>query len=212
MKITEKMQADRAFIAAAVSCDLIEVIKEKHEDWLDNGGYQPYYDLVVELTDHMLFSKGSMYLKYLKEKETRDVDFSTIADDCFDWFHMRLARELVTEELLHEICFGDAKEYFKRQMAKPKKVPQVQQVIPPAQIQIIQRALNLLESALSDIPQDQKDATSDISHDLFDITTLRGLLKGEVSVIHSKDVAESFSSFCGVDWPDFGDDYPRVDL
>ena len=64
MKITEKMQDDRAFIIAAVSCDLIEVIKKDHEDWLDNGGYQPYYDLVVELTDHMLFTEGSVYLKF----------------------------------------------------------------------------------------------------------------------------------------------------
>jgi len=88
-----------------------------------------------------------------------------------------------------------------------KKVEYVRQQIPPAQLEHLQRALNLLEQALGDIPQVQKDATSDISHDLFDITTLRGLLKGEVYVVHTHEVAESFSFKHNVDWPDYGDEF-----
>ena len=211
MKITEKMQDDRAFIIAAVSCDLIEVIKKDHEDWLDNGGYQPYYDLVVELTDHMLFTEGSVYLKFLKkQKKDEGLCFHGFSGNCFDWFHMELARTLVTEELLHAVCYGNPKEYFEKLMAKPKEEKKVQQVIPPAQIAIIQRALNLLELALNE--QCQEEHNDIIAYTTFDIVTLRGLLKGEVSVVHLKEIADAFSFTHSVDWPDYGDEFPRVDL
>jgi len=223
-KITETMQNDRAFIIAAVSCDLIGLIKKEHDEWLDNGGYASYYDLVIEVVDYMLFTKGSTYLNFMEaQKKDEDLCFNGFSGNCFDWFHMELASKLITEELLNEVCFGDPKKYFAevekaKKKAKKKaekevlKKKMVRQVIPQEQVAHLQRALNLLESALSDIPQAQKDATSDISHDLFDIVTLRGILKGEVSVVWPKEDTEGFSFKHSVDFPDYGDEYPLEEI
>lgn len=218
--ITKEMQTDRAFIIAAVSCDLIGLIKKEHDEWLDNGGYQPYYDLVIELVDYMMFTEGSTYLRFLEAQEKdKDLCFTTFADDCFDWFHMRLAVKLVTEELLHEVCFGDPKKYFarveaeKKETAKKEEAPKkkmVKQVIPPAQVAIIQRALNVLELSLNEQCKLYHD--DNIAHTTFDILTLRGLLSGEVSVVHPKEISEAFSHHHNVDWPDYGDEFPLEEL
>jgi hypothetical protein len=219
--ITEEMQNDRAFIIAAVSCDLIGLIKEKHEDWLDSGGYQPYYDLVVELTDYMLFDENSYYLEFMKLKEKDEkLCFNSFSSNCFDWYHMTLARQLVTEELLHEVCFGNPKEYFAgvekakknaKLSAEVKEEKQmVKQVIPPAQVEIIQRALNVLELALNEQCNLYHD--DNIAHVTFDIITLRGILKGEVSVVWPKEDTEGFSFKHSVDWPDYGDEFPLEEL
>jgi hypothetical protein len=170
----------------------------------------------------MLFGENSYYLEFLKLKEKdENLDFSTFSQNCFDWYFMCFAKQLLTKELLHEVCFGDTKEYFagvekaKKEAKVLAETPQkkmVKQVIPQEQVAIIQRALNLLESALQDIPQVQKDATSDISHDLFDIVTLRGILKGEVSVVWAKEDTEGFSFKHSVDFPDYGDEFPLEEL
>lgn len=213
-EITERMQEDKNFIVAAVSCDLITLIKEKHEDWLDNSGYQAYYDLVIELVDYMMFTEGSMYLNFMQKKEEdNNLEFSKLANDCFDWFYMKLAEKLVTKELLHEVCFGEPKEYFakleaaKKELNKeaPKK-QMIKQVIPPSQVNIIQRALNVLELSLS---EQQKTAHDDnIGYTLFDIVTLRGILKGEVSVVWAEEDTKGFAFKHCVDFPDYGDDFP----
>ena len=98
---------------------------------------------------------------------------------------------------------------FNEKNPKPKMV---QQVIPPAQMNIVQRALNLLEAALADIPEDERGKSEHMEYTLFDIKTLRGLLKGEVSVIHTKEVADKFSHIHGVDWPVYTKEFPRKDL
>jgi len=219
-EITERMWADRAFIIAAVSCDLIDFIKENHEDWIDDHGYQAYYDLVIEVTDQILFTEDSKYLEFMKLKEKdENLCFTKFADDCFDWFHMRLAREIVTKELLHEVCFGDPKEYFVK-IEKAKKeakilaeAPQkemVRQVIPQDQIEIIQRALNLLELALNQQCNVSHDDT--LASTTFDILGLRGILNGEVSVVWAKEDTEGFSGKHNVDFPDYGHHYPLEEL
>jgi hypothetical protein len=210
--ITEKMLKDRAFIIAVVSCDLIHLIKDKHEDWLDEHGYGPYYDLVIEITDYMLFDEDSYYLKFLKLKEEdENLDFYTFAQNCFDWYFMAFARQLVTNDLLHEVCFGDTKKYFAgiEKAKEAKKVKMIRQVIPPVQMEIVQRALNVYEKALQ---QQDLDKHDDINDELFDILCLRGMLKGEVAVVHPKEVADAFSfHYAGVDWPEYYG-FPKEDI
>lgn len=219
-EITEEMQDDRAFIIAAVSCDLIESIKEKHKNWLDDHGYQAYYDLVVELTDYMLFGENSYYLEFLKLKEKdENLDFSTFSQNCFDWYFMCFAKQLLTKELLHEVCFGDTKEYFAgvekakkeaKVLAETLQKKMVKQVIPQEQVAIIQRALNVLELALNEQCNLYHD--DNIAHTTFDIITLRGILKGEVSVVWAKEDTEGFSFKHSVDFPDYGDEFPLEEL
>ncbi len=212
--ITEEMQTDRAFIIAAVSCDLIQLIRKEHKNWLNDHGYQPYYDLVVELVDYMMFTENSMYLKFLQKKENNNnIEFSTLTDDCFDWFYMKLANKLVTTELLYEVCFGVPKEYFAKLEAAKKETKKeapnkqmVKQVIPPAQVEIIQRALNVLELSLNE--QNKASHDENISYTIFDIVTLRGILKGEVSVVWAEEDTEGFSFKHSVDFPNYGDDFP----
>lgn len=208
--ITKEMQDDRAFISAAVSCELIDLIKKEHEEWLDNGGFQSYYDLVVKIVDYMMFTEGSMYLNFLHKKEDNNkVEFSKLANDCFDWFHIKLAKALVTKELLHEVCYGDPKKYFAElEVAKKEasKKQMVKQVIPPAQVEIIQRALNVLELSLKE--QNKVSHDENISYTIFDIVTLRGILKGEVSVVWAEEDTKGFSFKHSVDFPDYGDDFP----
>lgn len=86
----------------------------------------------------------------------------------------------------------------------------VKQVIPPAQIAIIQRALNLLELALSQQCQEEHDDI--LAYTTFDIVTLRGLLKGEVSVVHKEEIVRTFSHYYNVDFPDYGDEFPKIEL
>lgn len=89
----------------------------------------------------------------------------------------------------------------------------VKQVIPSDQTKLIIRALRLLKTSIELMPSEHKEKCYDINHDHFDIITLIGLLQGEVSVEHPKEIAEAFSfHYEGVDFPDYGDEYPLIEL
>lgn len=108
-----QIRNDRGVLIAAVSEELHELIKEEHQNWLDHSGHYAFYDLVVAIVDEMMFSEGSAYQRFIKAKaDGKNVDFNHITDECFDWYHMALAKTMVTKELLHAVCFGDTKEYF----------------------------------------------------------------------------------------------------
>lgn len=110
-----KIQKDRDIIIAAVSEDLYELITKEHSVWLDNHGHYAFYDLVVTLVDEMMLTEGSTYRKYMKAKSfDNKLDWSTFTNECFDWFHMGLARKLVTEELLLAVCYGETNKYFEK--------------------------------------------------------------------------------------------------
>lgn len=113
-EVSEKeIRNDRGVIIAAVSEDLYELIKKEHQDWLDESGHYAFYDLVVAIVDEMMFSEGSTYQRFIKQKgKNRKFDWHSFAGECFDWFHMGLARTMVTKELLHAVCFGDTDKYF----------------------------------------------------------------------------------------------------
>jgi len=110
-----QIKKDRGVLIAAVSEDLYTLIKEEHESWLDESGHYSFYDLVVAIVDEMMFSEGSAYQRFMKAKANdKNADFHDMTDDCFDWYHMALARTMVTKELLHEVCFGDTDKYFEK--------------------------------------------------------------------------------------------------
>lgn len=97
-KITKAMQFDRSFIIAAVSCSAIDVVREHYKNWLDDNGYIPFYEMVVEIVDEIMFSKGSEYLKYMKDKDKTDW-FGRHHDTCFDWYFMEEGRKLIHRNL-----------------------------------------------------------------------------------------------------------------
>lgn len=114
-----KIRDDRGVIIAAVSEDLYTLIKEEHEDWLDESGHYAFYDLVVAIVDEMLFAEGSTYQRFMKaRKNNSKLDWHEFSGECFDWFHMGLARKMVTKELLHAVCHADTNEYFEKTRAK----------------------------------------------------------------------------------------------
>ena len=94
----------------------------------------------------------------------------------------------------------------------------VQQILPPDQVDILSRAINILETALGDqLQKEEKDTgrlNDDINNTLFDIIGLRGMLKsGEISVILPKDIVEYFVHHHNVDFPEYvGDKYQRKEL
>jgi hypothetical protein len=93
-----------------------------------------------------------------------------------------------------------------------EKSGMVKQVIPSDQVKLILRALRLLKTSIELMPKEQRDADN-INYDHFDIITLIGLLQGEVSVEHPKVIADAFSfHYEGVDFPDYGDEYPLIEL
>ena len=116
----EQIRKDRGVIIAAVSEDLYSLIKENHDDWLDECGHYAFYDLVVAIVDEMLFSEGSTYQRFIKKKGVDSRDWYDFAGECFDWFHMGLARTMVTKELLHAVTHGDGdvSKYFNKVRAK----------------------------------------------------------------------------------------------
>ena len=98
MKITKKMQYDRSFIIAAVSCSAIDVVRKHYESWLDNNGYLPFYEMVIEIVDELMFTEGCEYLKFIKAKDKTDW-FINNHDTCFDWYYMEQAEKLIHRNL-----------------------------------------------------------------------------------------------------------------
>ena len=109
--MTEQMQKDRAFIVAAVSLDLIDHINSKHPNFMDNYGFQSYYDCVVAIVDEMLFTEGSLYLNYIN-RDNKELTFHDFTNDCFDWYYMKQAKKHFTKELVHKVCFGTDREPY----------------------------------------------------------------------------------------------------
>jgi hypothetical protein len=108
----EQIRNDRGVIIAAVSEELYTIIKEEHKDWLEDSGHYAFYDLVVAIVDEMMFSKGSMYQRFISKKGVDSSDWYSFAGECFDWFHMGLSRTMITKELLHAVTHGDTDKYF----------------------------------------------------------------------------------------------------
>lgn len=97
-KITKRMQSDRALVIAIVSCNAVEVIREHYQGYLDNNGYIPYYEMVLEIVDEIMFTEGSEYLKYYKAKDKSDW-FHIHHNTMFDWYFIAEAEKLIHRDL-----------------------------------------------------------------------------------------------------------------
>lgn len=95
--ITKAMQADRAFIIAAVACSTLDVVKEHYQGWLDNNGYIPFYEMVIEIVDELMFTEGSKYLEYANAED--QMGWWDNVDSFMDWYHMQEAEKLIHRNL-----------------------------------------------------------------------------------------------------------------
>jgi len=94
---------------------------------------------------------------------------------------------------------------------KTASVDMIRQRIPAGYLDLVQRGLNLLELALKEADKDEQDQI--IGHNLFDIMTVRGLLKGEIYTEFTKEQKKKFIQLCGVDFPDLlGDENQPVEF
>lgn len=87
----------------------------------------------------------------------------------------------------------------------------IRQRVPAEVLELAQRGLNLLQLALKEA--DPKNESDKIGYEIFDITTLKGLLKGEVYTEFTKEEKESFVHKHGVDFPEYlGDELQPVEF
>ena len=94
LSVPEGSEYDRAFIIAAVSCSAIDVVRQHYEQWLDNNGYIPFYEMVIEIVDEIMFTEGSKYLEWCVAEDKNDW-WDTNTDSMFDWYHMAEAEKLI---------------------------------------------------------------------------------------------------------------------
>ena len=95
-EIREQIQSDLRFITSAVTTELHTLAYLKYFGvWEDNGGMGWFFSECVEITEEIMLTEGSAYLKWLEVwKVNTDVSFSEITGEtCFDWYHMTEARK-----------------------------------------------------------------------------------------------------------------------
>lgn len=98
--LTTEMQSDRSIIIAAVSYTIYPIIRKQYFPWLDNNGHYEFYDFVVQIVDKMMFEAGSLYLAFMEKKQRgEDVDFTEFSGNCFDWYYMGKAEDMLPERL-----------------------------------------------------------------------------------------------------------------
>ena len=95
-EIREQIQSDLRFITSAVTTELHTLAYLKYFGvWENNGGMGWFFSECVEITEEIMLTEGSAYLKWLEVwKVNTDVSFSEITGEtCFDWYHMAEARK-----------------------------------------------------------------------------------------------------------------------
>jgi len=97
-QINEQKQKDVQFIVSAVTSELHNIAYLKYFDtWENQGGMGWFFDECVEITNKIMLTEGSQYLKWLDHwKVTEGTNnwqgFSEITGEtCFDWYHMNEA-------------------------------------------------------------------------------------------------------------------------
>jgi len=99
-ELTKVMQYDRALIISAITQECLDLVRKEYADWLDNNGYYPFYEMMVEITDEVLFADGSDYRKaHAMGVENIGEYYQTEVKRCFDWHCMELGAKLIREKL-----------------------------------------------------------------------------------------------------------------
>ncbi len=98
-EIREQRQSDLKFITSAVTTELHGLAYLSYFDaWENNGGMGWFFSECVEITEKIMLTEGSAYLKWLEVwKVNTDKyceSFSEVTGEtCFDWYHMNEARK-----------------------------------------------------------------------------------------------------------------------
>jgi len=97
-EIKKQKRRDLQFIISAVTSELNNTAYYDYfTTWENNGGMQWFFDECVEITKKVMFTDGSKYLEWLAYwSTTNDAHPKTFSDmfgECFDWYHMDLARK-----------------------------------------------------------------------------------------------------------------------
>lgn len=117
-EINDQKQKDLQFIVSAVTSELHEMAYLKYFDtWENQGGMGWFFDECVEITNKIMLTEGSQYLKWLDHwKETEGTNnwesFSEITGEtCFDWYHMNeAAKEFKSRYEVDECTFDQVSE------------------------------------------------------------------------------------------------------
>lgn len=102
LQIGQQRNSDVKFIISAVTHELSEMAYlEYFGAWEGMGGMQGFFDLCVELTEEVMLTEGSAYLKWLDYWIAKPDDgtycksfYEVTGEISFDWYHMNKAREL----------------------------------------------------------------------------------------------------------------------
>ena len=111
-EIHERVQKDLQFITAAVTSELHDLAYlEYFTAWENNGGMGGFFHECVDITNEIMLSEGSEYLKWLNYWKTTEGNnwecFSEYTDtDCFDWYHMTEAVKLFKSKYKKDKCIN----------------------------------------------------------------------------------------------------------
>ena len=99
-EIQEQIQRDVQFIVSAVTAELHDLARlEYFEAWETNGGMGWFFNECVDITNEIMLTDGSQYLKWLDHwKGTEGNNWKSFSEvtgeTCFDWYHMYEARRI----------------------------------------------------------------------------------------------------------------------
>ena len=97
--LIDKMKADRLFILSVISANNFKMVKEEYFPFLDNNGHTEYYDFCLKITDELLFSENSDYLKALERGDEFYTYFEETYTSAFDWFYIHESKKLIEGRL-----------------------------------------------------------------------------------------------------------------
>jgi hypothetical protein len=109
-EITEQKEKDLQFIISAVTTELHDMAYLNYFDaWENYGGMGWFFSECVKITEKIMLTEGSAYLKWLEVwKVNTDKyceSFSEITGEtCFDWYHMNEARKLFKASYEKDEC------------------------------------------------------------------------------------------------------------
>lgn len=112
-EIEEQKQFDRAFITSAITTELHELAYLHYfREWENHGGMGWFFNMCVELTDEIMFTEGSAYLKWLDvwiaNEDKYCEGFSEVTGEtCYDWYHMNEARRIFEASYEKDECTKD---------------------------------------------------------------------------------------------------------
>lgn len=114
MKTTEEIniqkREDVKFILSAVTTELHEMAYLNYfETWEGNGGMGWFFWGCVDITEAIMLTEGSQYLKWLDvwiaNEDKYCESFSEVTGEaCFDWYHMNEARKMFESRYSKDEC------------------------------------------------------------------------------------------------------------